>query len=345
MNKQSALEKIIVKSYLLDICLENTPQILVQVVVVVMAASRHRLDWLTGVEGVFDYHDSSSQLGTVLFYFSIGWSLRSIHSGLFSTFLYRKDYSVGDLGKVIMYLIILVGSTMRIFGVILALTPFLGLFDLMMFYQQDTKFSYSPQVWQLYNSTLADSARLDWYTGGLDLETVLLCLALFPLVHVVGVNCLRLVHHESLRRRLGPRLLFNLSLNSFTTLIIPSVYRDWDEHRLAEPSLYHRRWTAVRLEYLSMVLFYLAENIVLCGSVCLASWRNLTRGWAIPRLSEEDHVMWISGFFVSTPILFVLGAMIEMKLFVYFNEKAHPWSIIFKGLAAEAKKTNENQTV
>ena len=273
MKKQHDLEKILVKSYLMDICLENTPQILVQFLIVLMAASTQRFDWLSGTEAVFDYHDSSSTISTWLFYFSIAWSLRSIHSGLFSTFLYKKDYSVGDLGKVLMFIVILIGSFLRIFAIILAFTPFLGLFDMMVFHQQDSKLEYSPNVWEMYKTTLTPSRNYTWYTGT-SFPTFLWVLALSPIIHVVGVNCLRLLHIKGLRERFSLRLLINLSINSFTTLIIPTVYRDWDEHSASQPEVYQQQWLSAKKEYVSMVMLHLVENLLLLSPVCLNSFRK-----------------------------------------------------------------------
>ena len=147
-KKKDRLENIIANSYLLDIGLENTPQVLIQFLVVLVAASpAPRFPWLAGVEAVFDTHDSASLASSLLFYFSIAWSLKSIHMGIFSTLLYRKDYSVGDYGKVLVLANILLGASARILAIVLAFVPFLGLFNHMYLHQTDTRLTYSQDLW------------------------------------------------------------------------------------------------------------------------------------------------------------------------------------------------------
>ena len=147
-KKKDRLENIIANSYLLDIGLENTPQVLIQFLVVLVAASpAPRFPWLAGVEAVFDTHDSASLASSLLFYLSIAWSLKSIHMGIFSTLLYRKDYSVGDYGKVLVLANILLGASARILAIVLAFVPFLGLFNHMYLHQTDTRLTYSQDLW------------------------------------------------------------------------------------------------------------------------------------------------------------------------------------------------------
>ena len=333
LKKIQRLENILVSSYKLDIALENTPQVLVQVLIVVLATSHWRFQWLTGIEAVFDTHDSSSSLSTVFFYFSIIWSLITIQNSLFSTFLFSKDYSVGDLGKVLVYFNILLGASVRIFSIILAFAPFLGLFDLMLGHHLDSRFKFSSAVWDLYGETLELSRTYSWYTG-FQFKTFLLMITVSPILHVLLVNIYYLTTVLE-RKKESFRFYLNLTMHSFTTLLIPNIRRDWDEIPKREcqgetDDIFMINWRRIRHEYIVMVVIHLLENLILLIPVYITSVRNVQRTLSIPLLQEELKVYHFSIFLLISPVLFLILACLQIKLFILYNEKAHPWSIIFK---------------
>ena len=216
-KKKDRLEQIIARSYLLDVGLENSPQVLIQFIIVLVAAWPSRFPWLAGVEGVFDTHDSSSLSSTLLFYFSIAWSLKSIHAGIFSTFLYQKDYSVGDYGKVLMFANIFIGASSRILAIVLSFVPFIGLFNHMYFHQLDSRLQYSQQLWTQVGRSILLSRQYTWYTG-VHFNTFIIILVLSPLLHVLAVVVLY-------RLCFALKVDANIVLHGFSTLIHPTVLK------------------------------------------------------------------------------------------------------------------------
>ena len=79
-----------------------------------------------------------------------------------------------------------------------------------------------------------------------------------------------------------------------------------------------------------MVFFHLVGNLALCIPVYIASVRNIQRTFSVPILPEEFRVYQFSIFLLTTPGLLLALAGLQIKLFILYNEKAHPWSIIFK---------------
>ena len=325
-KQKNFLEEVIGSSYQLDIALENTPQVLIQVLIVLLATATIKFPWVSGVEAVFDTHDGTSSLSTVLFYLSIFWSLRSIHSGIFSTFLFKKDYSVGDLGKVLMFLTILLGATARIFAIVLAFTPFLGLFDIMLPHHLDSRFQFSSEVWSKYQGTLELSRDYTWYTG-IQFRTFLVLMITFPIIHVLIVNSFKVCYLDKFRGKISLRSLYNLTIHSFSSMIIPIVYRDWDDiPGRGCTDVFLGNWRTVRNEYLGMVCIHYIENLILCLPVCLTSARNLQRLFSIPVSAAEYHVVYLSGSVLCLPVLLLLLALLQFKLFLLYNQRGHPWS-------------------
>ena len=166
IEEKRKLETIISKSYQIDNVLENTPQLLIQLLIVLMSASAFQLPWVTGIEAVFDYHKEENSISTILFYFSIGWSLKSICFGLLSTFLFQKEYSIGDTGKVLSFLLFFLGSSSRLLAIIFFFCPYLGLFNIMLPYTIDTTIAYSEDVSETIGDEILTKMRHpDWYTG------------------------------------------------------------------------------------------------------------------------------------------------------------------------------------
>ena len=67
IEEKRQLENIISSSYQIDNVLENTPQLLIQLMIVLMSASTYQLPWVTGIEAVFDTHKDENGVATILF--------------------------------------------------------------------------------------------------------------------------------------------------------------------------------------------------------------------------------------------------------------------------------------
>ena len=109
-----------------------------------------------------------------------------------------------------------------------------------------------------------------------------------------------------------------------------SPFKDWDRRGERTVEAYGRRWMAVRQEFSWLLVLHTLGNILLCLPLYLSSFRNLQRRSALPILAEEDGIMYTSVFFLTTPILFIINSIIQMKLFVIYNTTAHPWSMIIQ---------------
>ena len=116
--------------------------------IILMSASYIKLPEITGVEGVFDNHKTGTGLSETYFYVSVVLSLKSICFGLIGTYLLQKEYSVGDMGKILKFLSYFLGSFVRILAVVLYFAPFLGILNIMLPYslEHELNISYSPQL-------------------------------------------------------------------------------------------------------------------------------------------------------------------------------------------------------
>ena len=77
-------------SYSLDIALETTPQLVVQLLVVLLGLTvTFPLDNVAGFEHFFNKHRTDGSLSAAFFYFSLYWSFQSVCTSLTTTHLYR----------------------------------------------------------------------------------------------------------------------------------------------------------------------------------------------------------------------------------------------------------------
>ena len=357
MTRRRQLRRLLATSFQLDVTLENAPQILVQLVIVLLVATvTFPFLHAAGLEGVFDTHnndDDNKTFSQLLFYLSIAWSVRSIHSSLFATYLYRKEHSVGDLGKVLLFVRIFLESSGRILALILSLAPFLGLFDLMLPHHVDTRLAYSPQLEARYGHILAKSRDVTWYTG-ISFPDYLVLLLSLPAFHIVLVVLLKLILvPQFLERDDGRRrghLLVELGravVHASSSLLVPALWRDWDEpspRRRAtnKPSsqptheVFWRQWLAVRREYQAMVVLQCAENLVLLLPALCCCWQAVTRSRQLPHLPEEDRLLGLYyTILLASPVWFILSALAQDWLFAVFNLRGHPWAMLLQNQPQE----------
>ena len=190
IKDKKKIEAFLGMSYKIETVLESTPQVLIQFMVVLMSASILKLPQITGIEAVFNTTTDGNDgftLSKTFFYVSIAISLNSIYSELFRTFLMEKENSVPDLGKLLKFLLYFLGSSSRIFAIVLYFAPFLGIMDLMLPYSIDSMMTYSDTVKEKIGAEILDEmSEITWYTG-IDLNTSLILFLLFPVMHVLAV--------------------------------------------------------------------------------------------------------------------------------------------------------------
>ena len=151
-------------TYQLETVLESSPQLLVQLLILLMSSSLLPLPAVTGVQAVFDGHISGNFLSSFVFYLSISLSLQSICTGHLTTYILKKKNHLPDLGKVLTFLLFFLGCTARILAIVFFFTPALGLFNMMLPFSLDNRMSYSSALQEeLGRETLAEMADMSWY--------------------------------------------------------------------------------------------------------------------------------------------------------------------------------------
>ena len=194
LKEKDELEGFLMISYKIDNVLENTPQLLVQLLIVLMSGTcLLHLPEVTGIQAVFDDRISDNFLSSAFFYLSIGWSLQSICIGHISTYLMKKKNNLPDVGKVLAFLLYFLGCTARIVAIVFFFTPALGLFNLMLPYSMDQRIKYSPSVEdQIGRERLEDMADIGWYyLLSVRPDNCLFVFSLLPLVHLIMMFALR----------------------------------------------------------------------------------------------------------------------------------------------------------
>ena len=334
INEKRKLETIISSSYQIDNVLENTPQLFIQLLIVLMSASVYELPWVTGIEAVFDTHQEEDSLATVLFFFSIGWSLKSIYIGLLTTFLFKKEYSIGDTGKVLLFLLFFLGSTSRLLALICFFCPYLGLFNIMLPFITDVEISYSDHVREyIGDDILTTMNHPDWYTG-LSWHYAGVSFLVFPIVHMVLVMVYKSItingflrlsskHHTCGR----VKMFYQRLIHCLNGLLVPIIWKDWDEReQKTVTDFYHLEWENVRREYRNMTILFCMENILFCVPMLHTCVRIIQRYNIISPLDHEEHILTVAKILLAMPGLFLLLAFLQLKLFVLYNLKGHPWA-------------------
>ena len=153
-------------------------QVLAQALVVLLTFTSIKLPSVTGIEAVFAKDHSNSLVTTAFFYGSIIWSLLGINNSLFSYYYHSKENNVPDLGKLLMYVSLMITTFLRLTIIILYLCPILGLFDILLPYQiQDS----IPNSWHV-----EENKDLNWFLLLTPRQTLILLLC-YPAIHALIV--------------------------------------------------------------------------------------------------------------------------------------------------------------
>ena len=185
IHDQHNVQKLLLMSWKVDNVLENTPQLLLQFLIVLMSASMIALPDTTGIQAVFDTHSSSSSLSLTFYYFSILLSLRSICMGLFESAWLKKEYNMPDLGKVLNILNFFFGTLARICAIVLYFSPTLGILDMMMPFSIDHMMTYGDDITaNIGEENLDAMADKTWYTG-MTLRTAIILFPVLVLLHIL----------------------------------------------------------------------------------------------------------------------------------------------------------------
>ena len=191
IHDQRSLQKLLLMSWKVDNVLENTPQLLLQFLIVLMSASMIALPDTTGIQAVFDTHSSSSSLSLTFYYFSILLSLRSICLGLFDSAWLKKEYNMPDLGKVLNILNFFCGTLVRICAIVLYFAPTLGILDVMLPFSIDQMMTYGDDITANIGKENLDSmANKTWYTG-MTLRTAIILFPILVLLHILFMITVR----------------------------------------------------------------------------------------------------------------------------------------------------------
>ena len=193
LTDQDELEVLLTVTYQLETVLENSPQLLVQLLILLMNSTLLPLPSVTGIQAVFDGHISGNFLSSAVFYVSISLSLQSICTGHLTSYIVKKKNHLPDLGKLLTFLLFFLGCTARILAIVFFFTPALGLFNMMLPFSLDDMMSYSPQVQdQLGRETLAEMADMSWYfLLSFSPSSCLFVFSFTLLIHLVVMAALR----------------------------------------------------------------------------------------------------------------------------------------------------------
>ena len=161
---QEELEGLLAVTYQLETVLETSPQLLVQLLILLMNSTLLPLPAVTGIQAVFDGHISGNFLSSAVFYISISLSLQSVCTGHLTTYMIKKQHHLPDLGKVLTALLFFLGCTARILAIVFFFTPALGLFNMMLPFSLDNRMTFSSALQEeLGRETLAEMADMSWY--------------------------------------------------------------------------------------------------------------------------------------------------------------------------------------
>ena len=346
IEEKRKLETIIGSSYQIDNVLENTPQLLIHLLIVLMSASIYQLPWVTGIEAVFDTHEEGNYGAKILFYFSIGWSLKSICFGLLSTFLFQKEYSVGDTGKVLAFLLFFLGSSSRLLAVVFLFCPYLGLFNIMLPYTVDITIAYSDDVREaIGDEILTKMNHPDWYTG-LSFNEIGIAFMVFPFIHMILVMVYKSLTIKGFLKASSKdhtcgciRIFYQRLIHCLNGLLVPIIWKDWDEReRKTVCDFYQMEWENVRREYRNLTILFCMENILFCVPMLHTCVRIIQRYNIINPLDHEEHILTVAKVLLAMPGLFLLLAFLQFQLFLLYNLKGHPWARLLENKKEEKEQ-------
>ena len=299
---------------------------MVKSLIILLAASNPSLPWTTGLEAVFATHDTRNLAFTILFYVSTVWSFITIVNDLLKTFLYWKSYSVGDLGKILVYIRYFIGVSIKIIAFLFMIAPTLGILGLLDYFHIDSSFKYDQKIWPQYESIIRETEHYEWFTMLPRLWHVCLFFACVAIVHIIIVS---IMVYRNIRSRQVKRInMLQAIQHGCITLLLPMIYEDWDYKPDKD---YLTNWYSVRKEFIFISLLHLLENILLIISSLFTSIRNIERYNAmLYTLPEEEQNYHVSIFILCVPVIFIMFWLIEIYLFIVYNRYGHPWARLIK---------------
>ena len=163
----------------------------------------------------------------------------TIVNDLFTTFVYWKSYSVGDLGKALVYIRIFIGVCMRITSLLLVIAPSIGIFGLLAYYHIDHKSTYNPEIWSQYKHIIEKSMEYDWYIL-LSIKQLFICFICGVVFHIIVVGG---TTYAQRKYEQNVSLVQTLQHGAIT-LLVPIIYKDWDV-----PNIY-KDWDSMKESYI-----------------------------------------------------------------------------------------------
>jgi len=208
----------------------------------------------------------------------------------------------------------------------------------------------------LDSQLVEDIQHHTWYTGisPSTAGTLLLLLPVFHCILVFLLSCLlvpgflQLQDRERKVWRIGRqgrswsslrtwdrvRLLYNRIIYCLTTLLVPRVFRDWDEVNYTNISanmkgnIYYRQWLQVKTQYFWLTIVFLVENLLLLFPALHTSLTILHLHSILPSLPEEDPTLTLSYLLLCSPLLLLSLSFLQFYLFTQYNLRAHTWSLL-----------------
>ena len=209
-----------------------------------------------------------------------------------------------------MFLLFLISSTSRRLALVLFLSPFFGLFGLMIQFLMDSSMSSDLEVSK-------DLTDITWYTG-LSRRSAFIILYSFPVLHAIIVFIIKSLmvkgfinppSHDHLSLRVTIRHLYRGLLHCLSGLLGPVVWKDWDQ----ETDNFTNRWNSVKKEYGTELALFCLENILLLFPLLHTCVRILERQSRIP---TAEWLVFSCKLLLGSPVMFLVVAIVQYKLFV-----------------------------
>lgn len=297
IHDQDNVRKLLLMSWKVDNVLENTPQLLLQFMIVLMSASMIALPDTTGIQAVFDTHSSSDSLSLTFYYFSILLSLRSICLGLFDSAWMKKEYNMPDAGKVLNILNFFCGTLVRILAIILYFAPTLGILDIMLPFSIDGIISYGDAIAEnIGEENLNAMGDKTWYTG-MTLRTAIILFPVLVMLHILFMISVRgfLWSFIKAHDAAAAAVFYQHSLHALSSILVPDIWRDWDEKwrgkRTDKRDFYMDQYMMARREYGRLVWLYTLENMLLSLPSLFAFSRHIYRHSLVTPLDAEMNII------------------------------------------------------
>merc|ERR1712083_407322 len=133
-------------------------------------------------------------------------------------------------------------------------------------------------------------------------------------------------------------IIYKRFIHAFTSLLGPTLWRDWDFPIKNTRQEYQNLWRKARKEYLHMSILFLLENLILLVPLLYTCTRVLQHhaGLQYP-LQEEQVVARYCYWFLSSPLIVLTLSCVHFCLFVVYNKYGHPWSILLSEKNKEEK--------